>query len=267
MVSWNWSEAQAERGVVHADVANTDHDNAATLVKGYSVEDPYLSADITHFLPLQEDSGSTVFDVSGNNRDGSVTGSTLNATAPLGVSGIQTNGSGDYVDTGFNHSGSDFTLSILLKSNADNTVDTYLGWRDFDGDDAEFRLQNFQGPLKLSLNDGTNTLSPTETSSSYNDDTWYVVTVVLRSTTTAEIWVDGVKESDGTNSSFTGVPSRSENTWLGGYNRSGTQEDQPTQATYAVMQYFDRSLSATEIGNHADILKAATEWASTAKTL
>jgi len=67
-----WDAAVSEEGVAHENTANVDHNNAALLKKGYPAATPLFSTNLELYLPLNEDSGTTANDLSGNGRDMSV---------------------------------------------------------------------------------------------------------------------------------------------------------------------------------------------------
>lgn len=95
----DWDNAAAEKGVVHENVANTDHGDASTIKKGYSAASPYKSASLEQAYLCHEDSGSTMYDFSGNNADGSYSGPTLGQTGLLGTTAPSYDGVDDYART------------------------------------------------------------------------------------------------------------------------------------------------------------------------
>jgi len=128
-LTWNdaaeWDANQSEDGVVHEAVANTDHDDASVIKQGYSHANPYLSSDLVLFCPMNEDSGATINDVSGNGNNGSMNGSTPNADGLLDTSAISMDGSDDWNDwTGLQVSADDdYTYSVWMydESGSDST--------------------------------------------------------------------------------------------------------------------------------------------------
>jgi hypothetical protein len=80
-ITWNtssdWDNAVSETGVVHEEVQNTDLNDARELRKGYSAENPLYSSNLVGYWRLDEDSGDTAYDFSGNNNDGSTSGGTI----------------------------------------------------------------------------------------------------------------------------------------------------------------------------------------------
>jgi hypothetical protein len=84
----DWDGAQSENGIVHESVTNTDHDNAAHLKQGYSASSPVWGGSDRVLWPLNEDSGDTAYDFSGNGYDTTGSGTyTVNNGAILGTTG------------------------------------------------------------------------------------------------------------------------------------------------------------------------------------
>lgn len=96
----DWDGAASESGVVHESTANTDHDDATIVKQGYPAASPLFSTNLLAYYPGNEDSGSTMYDFSGNNNDASVTGATPNVTGPLGTSAWSYDGTDDYAVLG-----------------------------------------------------------------------------------------------------------------------------------------------------------------------
>jgi hypothetical protein len=75
-----WDNADLDQGldngVVHESTANTSYSDASVIRKGDSVSDPLFNDSLVAWYPLQESSGSTAFDFSGNNYDGTINGVT-----------------------------------------------------------------------------------------------------------------------------------------------------------------------------------------------
>lgn len=67
----DWDSTVDSSGVVHEAVANTDHVDSTVLKQGYSVERPRHDADIVGYWPCHEDGGTTTYDFSGNDLNGS----------------------------------------------------------------------------------------------------------------------------------------------------------------------------------------------------
>lgn len=93
----DWDSAQAQSGVVHEAVANTDHVDAGVVKQGYSVANPLAASGLVGYWPLQEKSGVTAYDFSGNGHHATVNGATQGASGLLGTSAYAFDGTNDYV--------------------------------------------------------------------------------------------------------------------------------------------------------------------------
>lgn len=86
----DWDNAASDDGVVHESVANTDHDDETQVKQGFSIASPvksFTTGRTAVFYPLQEDSGTTVYDFSGNSNDGDIKSLTkINDTGLAGTS-------------------------------------------------------------------------------------------------------------------------------------------------------------------------------------
>jgi hypothetical protein len=86
-------------GVVHENTANTSYNNASLIRKGDATASPLFASNLSVWLPLQESSGSTAFDFSGADNDGSYVGATRGAgTALVGTDTPQLDGTDDYIE-------------------------------------------------------------------------------------------------------------------------------------------------------------------------
>lgn len=91
--SLDFDSPQSESGVVHESVGNTDHNSDSILKQGYAIQNPYLSANLIAYWPLQEDSGGVAYDFGGS-FNGTVNGATQNAPGLLGGSAYDFSGIG-----------------------------------------------------------------------------------------------------------------------------------------------------------------------------
>jgi hypothetical protein len=149
MPTWStatdWDNATSESGVVHENSTNTDHDDATIVKQGYSAASPYLSANLTEWWPLHEDSGSTIYGVIGNN-DGTLSGGTLGRPGLLGTTGIGFDGSDDIVDLGspgLIQGSSEFTVIVWANlDSASNRRDLFAIGDGSDSDVLRFGVEN-----------------------------------------------------------------------------------------------------------------------------
>lgn len=95
-----WDAAVSESGVVHEAVTNTDHSEADAVKQGYSAASPTPATGILRYYPFHEDTGTTAYDFSGGGFNGTISGCTLGATAPLGTTAYSFDGVDDAVSMG-----------------------------------------------------------------------------------------------------------------------------------------------------------------------
>lgn len=89
----DWDNAVNEDSVTHEIYGDYAADD--TIFLGYPTFDRGGTA-LEAFYPQHEDSGTTLVDASGNNRDGSINGGTVDVTGMLGGSAISYDGTDDY---------------------------------------------------------------------------------------------------------------------------------------------------------------------------
>jgi hypothetical protein len=266
MISWNWDEVATERGVVHESVANTDHDDAAIHKQGYRIANPYLSADLQGYWPLQEDSGSTAYDFSGNNNGGSITGASINQTGLVGTSAYSFDGTDDFVgcgDIGLNQD-EGFTYSTWIKTTVSDG-DQYViseGNSAFDG--PILRVGNGNGRFQLNFTDGTST--SVDGPSSIDDGGWHLLTGVFDSSNdTAYCYVDGDSNSSATSSGsldvddFTAIAQESAGA-DSGYRGQGHFE-----GTLTDVRIYAATLSSADVQTLYDAVATAGEWVGVGK--
>lgn len=123
--SADWDNGQSDSGTVHESVTNTDHSDESIVKKGYRIASPRFPANLTGYYPLHEDSGSTAYDFSGNNNDGTINGATVGVTGLLGTTAYSFDGNNDYIQLPFSNGTGAWTLSAWIKiddSTADGTI-------------------------------------------------------------------------------------------------------------------------------------------------
>lgn len=98
--STDLDNAVSESGVAHENVQNTEHDNASKLKQGYDYENfNEITPTPAACWPLHEDSGSTAYDLAGNN-NGTYNGPTLGQPGILGSTSPDFDGNDDLIDCG-----------------------------------------------------------------------------------------------------------------------------------------------------------------------
>jgi len=115
--------AIARQGVRHIDNANVDVVGAGTVEKGYSLSDEGGSA-LAAYWPLDETSGTTANDVSGNGNDGTINGAAQNQNGVLTTPAYGFDGTDDFVgvqdadELSLWASGSESTVSMWFRVDA-----------------------------------------------------------------------------------------------------------------------------------------------------
>lgn len=130
-LSWDtaaeWDANQSEDpGVTHESVTNTDHTSAARLQQGYSYGAPNYPTGLVGYYTFNEDSGSTLYDHSGNAHDATIGGAALGAPGLLGTSAQNSDGTDDYWEIPDN---ADFDFTSAF---------TILGWIKYETQPADY---------------------------------------------------------------------------------------------------------------------------------
>ncbi|QGA80300.1 LamG domain-containing protein [Candidatus Nanohalobium constans] len=175
------------------------------------------------YWPLNEESGSTAYDHSGNEKHGSVNNggdsTVVGATiGPTGQNAYSFDGSNDYVSTGFNQDNSSFTVSFWARPGSDITdFSNVIG----QGDDSKTSNNSFTytirwagGDLDFYTSDGS---SNAAVAISAPKSTWNHYTL---SWTGSEMRVFKNGKLEGTDNSISKLYSSTNNTELGGLNSS-----------------------------------------------
>lgn len=230
--STDLDNATSESGVVHESVANTDHNDASNLKQGYSIESPYLSQNLVGYWPLQEDSGTTAYDFSGNANDGTTNGGvTVNQTGILGTSAYSFDGMDDYVDVG-NPLGdtttTNFAISMWVNPASLSAEDALFGESD-SGDNGQTILwtsDSITGDIFFKLRDeNRDSISVRTDNAVLSTNTWHFVSAVKTGNTASDltIYVDGAEppQSIVSDQTFNGAtPNVSQ--FIGAWNAAGS---------------------------------------------
>lgn len=244
-VSWNtstdWDNSGDENSVVHESVANTDHNNASNVSLGYSANSPLYSQNLSAYWLLQEDSGSTAYDFSGNNNDGTISGATVGEAGILSTTAYSFDGGGDDIEVADSNqldlASGNFSISVWIKyDGSGDTYKTILSKADSSANKAYV--------LRL---DGSDNIGVRIDSSSYwsstslNTNSWKQV-VWTQTDSNTKIYVNGSIVYDQTTESYdndnNNVLRIAENSWNGGDNIGGKIAD---------VRIYNRSLSQSEI--------------------
>lgn len=267
-VASDWDAAQSEDGVVHESVANTDHDDAGLLKKGYRLATPDLSTDLKLLLPMQEDSGSTIYDFSGNNIDGTYTGATLDQTGLLGTSAPDFDGTDDYgevsYDSAFHFGDEDFTISCWINADRwdNNSSDNHIAGIYNTGGARAYRLFNSNGSLDFVVSEDGGSGSTKTVSSGINPTgTWVFLAGVHDSVNDElKIWVDN--QFEGTTSWANGISDTGADFTIG----KGDNFDQYVDGRICMVRVDGAALTSSELQSLYDIVNTDGTLTTAAKT-
>ncbi|WP_414838297.1 LamG domain-containing protein [Candidatus Nanosalina sp. VS9-1] len=195
------------------------------------------------YWPLNEASGTTAYDHSGNENHGVVGNSPV-----LGQSGVLDGKAYDFtgnngnvdVDPGYFDSSSDFTISFWIYPTDTSANDQRIF--DMRGDIALIPNINRSGngDLEVWINGNENTVSD------ISENMWQFITVVYTaSENNLEIFKDGVSA----NSFNTDINTSSEDSlmWSGNANYDGGAGDTPIEGRLCECRLYDRPLTENEI--------------------
>lgn len=198
------------------------------------------------YYPLDEDSGSTAYDVVGGN-DGTINGATLGATGIAGTTAYSFDGSNDYWTTGGGNApslGNSVSVSAWFKTTEAISWVTHESESNVDAD--IFRLRgDGSGHATFRVGDADSSLNGVSGSITVNDGVWHLVTGTYDGSTIT-IYVDG--EFDGSASVSGGLMNVSSPfvavgaDWYSGYTagRGGSCDVDD-------VRFYDRALSPMEV--------------------
>lgn len=253
----DWDGAQSEDGVVHEAVTNTDHDDDTVVKQGYSVAAPYLSANLIHYWPMHEDSGTTMYDQAGM-VDGTITGATVNSPGVLGTTAYNFDGVDDEVALGTTAiaGGDVFTLTCWVRIETLDTDDDvvighdraghpyYLYWND----DADRTLQVFDGASGHAID------------STLTTDTWYFLALANDGPNdTVDAWVDANQKLNG---AAIAISNETSNNFIGSVSGGGRYFD----GDICEMSVYDKILTSAEVQTLYDIAVARSSLLTASKT-
>jgi hypothetical protein len=260
-LTWNSSDLDQglDNGIVHEKTANTAYDNASVIRKGDSTSDPLFNDSLVAWYPLQESSGSTAYDFSGNNYDGSVSGATQAGDVPPPNKRYVFDGSDDYIDQGstLDSFGGDmdtnFSVAFWMKSSSIGSESVVTGVSNNNENTYLVIGSGFNsntGELEFTVRDESQNEISVSTDNTYDDGTWHhvVMNKVGNSASDLEIYVDGSQASTSVLSSGTlSDPSDfNVNNFVGAWNAAGT-DNRNFPGDLADFRIFNDSLSSSEI--------------------
>lgn len=262
MPSWNWDEVLAETaGDVHESTTNTDHDNAAVYKQGFQVASPYKSASLVGYYPLHEDSGTTAYDFSGNNNDGSISGATVNVAALLGATGYSFDGTDDTVTLGNIYGTPENGYSISVWINPDSVTSGNRTWTMAEDASTRWRVIFRKNGDDLYL---------------YHRPSGGAVSISAANVLSAGSWQHVVATYDGTNAtlylngsavagpSSLSAPESNTDNWVLGYQASAADEYYDGDMT--TVHIYDTELSSSEVTDLYNVVATSGQWTSTKKT-
>lgn len=130
------------------------------------------------YWPLNESSGSTAYDHSGNENEGSISGAgpvdTGTVSGPLGQSAYRFDGSDDVVSTSFSYRRQVFSVSIWFKTSDSNG--SIISLYDDSSNDGFYLDINSNGRIATKYEKGSYSNGESwHTDPSYNDGNWHHV--------------------------------------------------------------------------------------------
>lgn len=242
----DWDNATSENGVVHESAANADHSDDTLLKMGYSVTSPYKSSNLGGYWPLHEDSGSTAYDFSGNNKDAAINGPTLGATGILGTTSYSFSGGSDHVDLGSDSAwalDSSTTVSMWFRTSDTSNFKFLFNYGGNGGDYYFLRIRD-GGDLEVQSSGGSAISSNT-----YDDGSWYHCAAVFNPGGTTRGYIDGsevISYNEG------GSFSSSQNAEIG----RRTDNTDPWRGEIADVRFYDIGLTQSEIQTIVDVVNA-----------
>ena len=220
-----------------------------------------LSDGLVLDMPLNEGSGSTVYDRSKNGNNGAISGATWTKDAEMGEC-LSFDGN-DYVeiadDAVLRPSTNDFTWCGWVKTS--NTVDQQFvikrAW--ISGTNAGFQIQMLPGGrIRVVFCDGTapRLLYNASAGTEINDGEWHLISVVFDRDDKVSIYDGLTLIGSGDISSQQGAVSNAENLFFG--------VDKPTGSSFFIgemrdWRYYNRALSASEINQLYRLTKKGVE--------
>lgn len=219
MPSWStstdWDGAQSESGVAHESVAGSDHNDATIVKQGYAYSG--LGASVEGYWPCHEGSTGTLYDVSGNARDGSIDNNTnVNNTGLLGNSCHNFSGTGflSVPDNAVFDIGSseDLTVNYWLRASNYNQGANIIGKGDSSGG-VNNVWDNIvaSSDLRATWQDGGTEAYAYIPHSSVFDGVWHMITMVTDKTNgVGRFYLDG-SQQDSVDISSVGDQSNSDN--------------------------------------------------------
>lgn len=249
--------AVSESGVVHENTANTDHNDASELKQGYSAANPYLSADLLGYWPLQEDSGGTAYDFSGGNNDGTVSGATQGSTGLLGTSSYSFDGTDDYVSLPDQTTPASITISAWIKWDGSTDTLQHIFSGGFDGGTTEFELFiDTSGNYQWRSYDGSSLHGITAGTAATSGAWENVVAMYDDSASEYLLYVNATNTNSNSDNSGPSTYDNAENWAIGASSQSGNFQKN-FSGNIANVPVYNRALTSSEIQDHYNVVATA----------
>lgn len=186
----DWDAAVSESGVVHESFG--DLPGAGTVQLGYPSSAPNLEA----YFPLDEDSGTTAADVTGNGYDGTIDSATLGQTGINGSTCFDFNGTDGHVTIGGRpvDLSQAFTFSARVYFDSLDSDQTVISQETHNGLDCQLRYDSGDNVWMMNLNDATSWRYAESTTTPYTDDWVSLVGVHRPSIPEIQVYVNGNPE-------------------------------------------------------------------------
>jgi len=263
MADWTWGEFAAQHRVVHQQTANTDHDDAAVLKRGYDYQNfDGITPTPNYCYPLHEESGTTAYDLAGPN-DGSASGTTTGAAGILDTTAYTfTDADTSHIDIGTTGiSGGDaHTVAAWVRlntaPNSDATV--YFQGDRSDGDQLHVFFNTSASVLEYGWF-GDDLVGATDIS----DGAWHHV-VATYDGTDRTLYLDG--SVDASDSPTTPSIADNDNT-IGSFVDDFGNVGKHWEGELADVRLYDTSLTGAQAQTLYDVAAGTGDWTSTKQTL
>ena len=190
---------------------------------------------------LDETTGTTASDSSGNGNDGTVNGTDFDTDSVAGVSGtaLSFDGSSDYVETTYNtdYASGGFTLSAWAKTSSSAIMRIFSKWQ-APGTNQKWLLFN-NGQIEFGITNSSGGITSTNT---YNDGQWHLFTAVADGTD-MYLYVDGVQTDTDTHDNTFDTNALA---WRIGARNDGAEY---FNGEIDDARIYNRALSATEVAD------------------
>lgn len=252
----DWDNAQAESFVHHEQPTATDWAASDIVELGLPTHDEGGTA-LEAYWPLDEDSGSTAHDVSGNSRDGTVSGATPGEPGVRGTTAYLSDGTDDYISTNWAGVGgsTNRTFECWVKTST-GAMQMLIAYGDQDTSGAKW-------VVRLDETSTAGDWAPrVEVAGGYlrgsthvADGNWHHIACVLDGTgvTDHTLYVDGSAETvDASSAQAMDTDTTAEDVWL--FRRPDTYSGSGDRVLDGLMdepRMYSRALSQSEIQTHA----------------